>query len=385
MGMIRAGWLEYLRNLKRNLVLSLIVSVMAVVIVSLGSLYRQERSRMKPFQFLFDKADYVIPENNFGELPEDSAVETTYQMYRTNLDTSQGFITGYVYESWVYENWSPRLAEGTWISGASEEDLSIVIGGLTEGYSVGDTISLENGISCRIIGILAKDTEIIWKESGSYSSVLQASYNGYFGVPEISGKSGIYCILSREDAGRLNVPLTPSGGWSILAFRDDLTEAEKNAEEDTLFEATNEMGRPMSDFRIASEKQLSKKISGLLGISLVGGFLVLLLTGISTFVTIKESLKLYGIYRILGAGRLQCGLISYGNPMGILLVAAVCYRAEVLLISHFANRLNLIFKPGTGTGMLIGMCVLFLLSPIFGLVICFHKKYPLEMIREELS
>ena len=383
--MIRIGILEYFRNLKRNICLSAVFSCLALVVVSLVSLYQQEREALEPFRIICENTDYMLPDLNGGVDLDSDEIDSVCRMYRTVMDTTAGKITGYIYEAWIYDNWAPRLAEGKWISEADTEEVSVVIGGLTDGFSAGDELTLGNGLNCRITGILQKDTEIIWKESGFYDSTLHENYSGYFGVPEVTGKSGIYCILSMEDASKAGVSITPEGGWCFLGFREGLGEEEKEELAAGLFESNGAVGLTTGEFMSASENQFAKKTLGLRGISLIGFFLALILNAAASFVTIRESLRIYGIYRILGACRFQCGCIFYCNIIGIAAAALVFYKAEEAALVFSAEQGKLIFTAGSGTPVLMGMLLLFMLIPVIGLVICFRGKYPLRMLREEMS
>lgn len=376
--------MEYLRNIKNNLVLSLILSIMGIVIVSVMMMYEYEYGKAAPFLEGAKGADYFVMYQggeNFDNIPE---IAEQFCVEKAKVGIGGQDADAYVYGEWIYKYWQPRLKEGKWITDNTNSEIGVVIGGITDGYSLGDRISLDSGITCKITGILQNDAEILWRDADGYDMYDHNNYSGFFSAPVVSGEQGIYLILSDKSASMIGLSSTPFGNWCILSLDKSIAK-EKKEELESVWGLKNEdSGRiTYKSFKMESKKQLNKKIGGLAPLALGSFTLLVMVVGFANYVTVKTGMRVYRIYHLLGAKTRNCALIVYGNTIGIVLVSAFFYYLEEKLLTALARDNNYVMGLQGGHQYATLMYILFLIVPGGLLVALFAGKSPMELVRGE--
>lgn len=379
----RVCCMEYFRNFGRNLFLSIVLAVMGLIIVSVVSLYRYEYGKAAPFLRLSEKADYYVIEQGGSDISNVPGVSKWLCMKKASLKLGDVDLIVYLYDSWLYRYWAPRMREGKWIAEPHGTKIGVVLGGMTKSYSVGDCLQLNNGMVCEVIGILQENTEIFWKESNGADMYIQNSYIGYFMAPQIVGKSGIYAIMSLEDAEKAGIQGNSCGNFGIAFFEQKLTKAEREKKCEELAEIVDGAGVRYENFLKESKKQLQKKAGGLLPFALVALTLTLLVIGYTNYFTIKEGMGVYRIYHLIGASKKKCIIIAYANAVGVVVISLVFYYIGQQLLQKFAQKNDYVISLQGSGGYVLEMYILFLILPGIMLLGMLAGRTPMEIVRGE--
>ncbi len=383
--MIKLAIYDYIRYLRRSVVTAAFMAVLCLVIVCLHSLFQYEYGKYKPYRDISEYVDYYISyRNGFFESDYD-CVEQVYYMYQTRFKIGGESITAYVYDEWIYGNWTPRLREGEWLSKTEDGVMQIVLGGVVDEHHVGEEYIAEHylgEVPVQVIGILQADTEIIWSTSESYDGTAADNYLWQYKVPEITGNSGMYALMTREDAERYGLSYSPSGSWVLLRFRDGMTEEEITEVSLDIYANNEKCGTSMEKFMATSREMMLDRIFRYLPLTFIGLVLTLMVIVSTSMIHVREAGPIYSIYYLTGASKRKCYIIALGNVFGTIAMSALFYivlRAQLLL---YAQKNNLTLSlVGTNRYAVI-LYTSFALFMMLNFYVCMHKQSALKMLKE---
>lgn len=380
--MIRLAAYDFVRYLKRNLITAVFMAILCLIIICLYSLFRYEYGMYKPYQEIGEYADYFVAVRNEFDASEYDCIEQVYTVYQTSIMVDEVRVTAYVYDAWIYSNWEPRIKEGKWLTGNEVGAVQVVLGGITDNCNVDEIYTMDGNIPLKIVGLLQEETKVIWSTSNSVTRAEAMIYLGQYKVPEISGASGMYALITREDADRYGLSYSKTGAWEILRFREGMTEEEKEEVCVQIYAQTNQYGCSWESFIEPSRELFAVQLYGYLPLIVISLLLILLIVFTTSLISTREASAVYSIYYLTGASKQSCYLIALGNVFGTIAMSALFYavlRAQLLL---YAQKNNLTLSlVGTNRYAVI-LYVSFALFMMWNLYVCMHKQSALKMLKE---
>ena len=112
--MILLQMMEFIKNWKRIIPVSIITSLAAISIAIIYGMLANEKNRMRPFEGLKNEQGFVV----YGEESEKLAPQASKNLQTINeceLLVEENYISLLVVDRWV-ESWKPRLSEGNLFS-----------------------------------------------------------------------------------------------------------------------------------------------------------------------------------------------------------------------------------------------------------------------------
>jgi hypothetical protein len=383
---------DFLRHIKRNIFVAVLVAVICLVSASLYSLYSYEYGRYKPFEKLnctngfFAGCKYAgsfESLNGFEETVENlNGVESIYEVYQTGVSISGTYRTAYLYDEWIWKNWEARLKSGSWF-GKYENDsdnIPIILGGNTEEYSVGDILTIKSGREeCKgyVKGILQDNTEILYKDSYHASDT---TYDSCYSVPE---GDDVFILLQKEVADENDITSIGTGVWAIVEYSNGLSNEEIDKLNGTINRLIGVTGITYSKFVELSESQLEGKI--LVYIPMIMSSIILGFVSLFTiaFVNVEKGVKYYSIYSLTGASKRQCFQIASGNVSGTIILSVILFVLGNKLILIYTRKANITYSMMSGA-IILTICIyaLFTLFLLLCMYLAMRANSPLKLLRK---
>lgn len=344
--MLHLGINEFIRNIRRNLMIILqlaVILVLSVLIVSVyGSQTRMSRAVMK---YIDDTGIYYSPNIETMQSSEEEFLEGVTEVeniiYARTAQAGEHegdklvtsfFLTSYDEDKIPYR---PQLKSGKWYDEVKPQEgvIPIVVAENEKGYTVGDVIETEiicNGepsrtVKLKITGIVYDRTMLFglndsWsniESNHSYLDLFECAYNMKGGI---AGVPSVYGVMSAENVEKYNLFCPMTSG--IIDFQDDITEETMEANKEILKERC--VLTDTAAMAKNSKMILFHKISGIVVVFVV--LLLITLTSIvcSGAVTFLYERRNYGIYFITGN--------SWKNTILLSLVhwGMICFTSVLL-------------------------------------------------------
>ncbi len=356
---IKLGYLEFVRNLKINLLIVIeIAAVLITAIFTVSSVRSQLRFYEPLSNYLNSKSLYIIPETLsnrvsydkqltsyeaiFEKIPEAERVcAQTYFSFNFTGGSMNVSIRGMGYPEEIVEGFKPLLEDGKWLSEVSQED-GVVNAVVTENYSnleVGDelTAETESGepITVRIVGKIKNSAAIFKKPSGDMSSYKADDFFPNYLINSDT-QNEPYIIVAQEDIDRCGYYYYIDK--CALIKLDDSTSDERVEE---ILSLAMSVGSGMNAESIGENTMDEVKTNLIFLLPIVVG--VLLFTIVTTIcmsaINAKKQLRSYGVYYICGSRWKQCVFISVFSSIVTAAIAAVL-AALALFIGDKAGMLK---------------------------------------------
>ncbi len=382
--MLRLSVSDFLRYLWRNIITALLMAILCLVVVCLCTLFRIEYGKYKPFHELSKKADYYIMNRMAMSNTEFDFVEEMYTAYKGRIELNGEILWVYIYDSWVYENWSPRLRSGKWLSEEDTGPIRLVLGGIADNHVPGEQYRLpdyQGGAEVTVVGVLQPETEILWSDVESFNSADDLKYDMRYAPPEINTSSGLYGIISKQDADRYGIDYSQTGAWMIYQFREGLNAEEREAAQLRLYEESDRLGRTMEDFMEVSTQRVLERVGGYLPLAGMAILLILCILYATSLIYVRESSPIYAVYYLSGAAKRTCYVISMGNAIGTIGLSVLFYLVLASRIRLYMQEQNIAFDL-KGTGMFAAMLYVgFAVCMMLNQCLCMRKRSPLQVFR----
>lgn len=363
--MIRLGINEFIRNIKRNIMVILQLTAILILSVLMVSVYdAQTRMSRAVMKYIDDTGIYYTYKFGATQLSDEelsgklTGVESIIHANETGAGVHKGerLIASFSLLSYDEEkvNYRPPLKTGRWYDSVKEEEgvINVVVAENSMGYSTGDVIEVEGHrkdsgkLSLKITGTVYDKTMLFggngWSSdnNNSYLNLFTTQYELKQG-DYLRGAPDIYAVMSEENVQKYGFYTNALKG--IIDLKDDITEKEMDENKEILKE--NCMVTDTASMEQNSEKILFNKLGG---ISVV--FVVLLLITITSIicsgaVTFLYERRNYGIYFITGNNWKNTILLSLMNwllvCLSAVLLSGVAFGAAI--ITGLAEKYTLSF------------------------------------------
>jgi hypothetical protein len=327
---------EFFRNIKRNLVQVVLLTVMALILVSVLSVLLYEQQQYAPFEQFQGKEGYYYcsDQNDYSD-----CIEETYCYYNASLaldaaGTSQ-FINTSSMPRWLWSNWEPRLASGQWFKDVNltdQEYVPIIVGGKNAQalYLVGDRFTVYDifgvSFSVEVVGILVHDTTVVASQI-SYR-LGHENYQQYYSIPY----DDIFFIAQDEYLEALGVERYQEPS-KIITIKDGMEEEQERLEK-RIMNDTNGACVTLSEFNTANREIFLQELRTYMPLIGVGLLLILICSYAASYVNLAHNRRHYSIFYLLGADEGQRIGICMGNGLGntlfsVLLLALLYFLAKL--------------------------------------------------------
>lgn len=364
--MLTLGFSEFIRNLKRNiLVIVQLIAVYVIAIFAISSFIEQYKL-IEGVSGFFDDSGIIIFNNSWEsdefvrrDVLEDilTKVENIEYSLSVNLNDETFYkgnsvmkaIQVSAYNSEI-NSYVPELINGQWVDEAESEIgiiNAVVSNNLPFKVNIGEIVEYA-GYSFKIVGIVSEN-EMLYGQYNNYGGD-DASYLSYYN--SVNSKSTIdtplYAfIISYEDfAEKLGFDINYSTLWGEIAtidFEDEITEGEMQRNISVLnerygYELNTDMYETTAMYEY-SWKLMEIKIMPMimLGIMIVVVLLISLI--ISGAVNILYEKRNYGIYFICGNKWRKTFLISMIS-WSILAVVSIVFSLSICMLVKSTDVFN---------------------------------------------
>lgn len=393
--MIRLGIDEFIRNIKRNVMIIIQLTAIFILSVLIVSVYdSQTRMSNAVMKYIDDTGVYYNGLGNDASVMTDGEliqnivkVENIIHPIMTSASEFEGDILKAEFELVSYDqnkiNYVPLLKNGKWYDKADREEglINVVISENSLGYSVGDVIEVDfykwNGekikLKLNITGTVYEKTMLFgvggtWSnDNNSYLDMYSSKYDYSAGI---LGVENIVAVMSGEDIKKYDLQyIVPKG---IIDFEDDITDEEMDSNKEFLKSVCD-----ITDTASMAEnsgKILFNKLSGIVIVFIV--LCIITLTSIicSGAVTFLYERRNYGIYFITGNNWNNTIILTMTNWLCIC-ISSVCLSGVIIgigMLNGITNEYAISFT---------WMTVLFYLI-IIAITVATALIIPISMLRK---
>lgn len=326
---------EFFRNLRRNLLLVILITVMALVLTFVMSVLLYELQKYAPFsQFQGKNGFYYCGENDYSE----DCIKEKYYYYYTSISVDvsgqKNEVNTISLPRWIWSKWKPRMQNGSWFPqniNADAEHIPLIVGGSKAEiyYQIGEvfTVYTREGeaVSFEVVGILVDKTTVI--ASQNYYNSSKVNYDLYYSIPY----DDYFFIVQDEYLETFQLERW-AGTSKIIILKDNMTTEEAARLKERI--QLEEEGRlkDLVDFNEANRQILMQELHTYMPLVAVGLLLVLICSYAAVYVNLAHNARHYSIFYLLGADERQRVLICMGNGLGVtlfsvLLLALLYYLA----------------------------------------------------------
>ncbi|MGN0435370.1 MAG: hypothetical protein ACI4D8_01930 [Wujia sp.] len=320
---------EFLRNWKRILTISLLISIMAVIVTAVNGSFSYEKNLMASFEQFDGKKGYYV----YGGVSGLNIDESRYDIY----SFSSGLIYDGGYEIPVYAqpawcDFSPRISEGSYQIGKTKDGMyPVLVGGnYSERYPVGSIIDAGNDTKFIVTGVIVKNSSIMGADT--LYQFDKIDYRMFYN----SSSANVFLLGDERLLAHSGIGLVPDGQNSIVVAKRNVSDKELLKEFQRIQQLTMGTCLRLTDFISASENVYMQKIMTYIPLVIVGLVAVIICCYASTYVSFLYSLKHYSIFYLVGGKEWQRLLICLGNGLGIIL-ASIAETAAVFWYIHYAE------------------------------------------------
>jgi len=373
---------EFIRNIRRNAILILLLTFMGGIVLFVSSVIIREYQRYAPFSAFEGKEGFFYAGGEYT-----SSAVTTYSTSYVNVYDIEG-ITGddtatlciSALPKWVWKKWKPRLENGLWLDEIGEyENIPVVAGGTAAAAltQIGDVIKVKAGtkeIRLLVVGILVARTEVFGTANTYKKS--NANYDEYFSV----NYDPLFFVTKDECLQKAGVSLGTDLKKITLYNEGKKEEAEELKKKIDLLEGNTIID--LKEFNDNSRLQISKKIRTYLPLVICAMLLICICSYAAVYIAQARSLKHHGIFYLLGADLKKRFFISMGNGMGVTLFSALLLVIGVNLVKVIGLDRKIIFTVNEYTiYFVIALYILYFIMLCFMVLLSMRKLSPKEVIR----
>ena len=405
--MISLGISEFIRNIKKNIliiILFIVVYVLSIFIVSaFMEQYRQYDGVSEYFDstglflttaMFYDSDEQLVTDDEFKD--KLVKVEGIERMYYANFFTSedvelpQGTTMSLVAWDTKTTTYVPKLLEGEWCEDAEAEEgiINIVVSAnMPFEVTVGQKVEF-GGYTFKITGIVGMDEPIYGMSTGFSPDSL--SYLNYYGTA--ADRTEYVMVAAYNDNLKSVLGNTLyEGGYITIDFEDDITadEIDKNIEaiKDN-FNVTGNVDEELyiynnSDVHGFSMRLLEIKLMPMVVILIVVVMILIISMVVSGAVNILYEKKNYGIYFICGNNWGKTFMFSLVNWFTLAVSALIVSVSICMLVKTFPVFDGLVLTFGIEHICVIGAITVSLLVAALLIPYCMLRKItPVSILKE---
>lgn len=397
--MIRLGFREFIRNIKRNILI--IVQMVAVYVIAIFTMsaFEEQYRLMDGVSGVFDDTGMIVLRSsissgdylNIDEM-EEMLVKVDAIEYSINYNLEKnGYSIGLVASNPDNISYRPELIKGKWCEDVPHEEgviNAVVSTNMPFGQEIGNIVEID-GHTFKITGIV--DTkEMVYGTSSRYT-YKESSYLEYY--QPISNINNIDCLIiaSFEDIQK-NSPYKTnySSVWGFIGtvdFEDDITDEEikynmKQMTERYKYEEGSEMmlTDEMYDY---SWRLIMLKIMPMLMLLVVIIIVLIVSLVISGTINVLYERRNYGIYFICGNNWKNTFKFSLVN-WAMMAVISIGLAVGACVFIYSKKLINGLILSFTGMHLIavIGITVAMLVIAVFIPYIKLRRIQPVNILKE---
>lgn len=405
--MIRLGIDEFIRNIKRNIMIIIQLMAIFILAVFIVSVYdSQTRMSNAVMKYIDDTGVYYNATGKDASVMTDEEllenlekVENIVHTIQTNASEYEGdkIITSFdivAYDENLVE-YIPELSAGKWHDKEKKKEgvINVVVSENAHGYTVGDVIEVvgyntlgeDVNIKINIVGTV-NEKRMLFGNGGSWKS----SNNSYFDMFSsavdntggVVGVPNIMTVVSEEDIKKYDLQyIVPKG---IIDFEDDITQEEMDSNKEFLKNVCD-----ITDTESMAEnsgKILFNKISGIVIVFIVLCIITLTSIVCSGAVTFLYERRNYGIYFITGNSWNNTIFLTMINWIFICL-SSVCLSGLVFGIGMLNGITNEYAISFTGLTVLFYLIII-IVTVVTALIIpvsMLRKNQPVQILKNNME
>ena len=405
--MIRLGIDEFIRNIKRNIMIVVQLTAILILSILIVSVYdSQTRMSNAVMKYIDDTGVYYNATGKDASVMTDEElmenlekVENIVHTIQTDVSEYEGdkIITSFdivAYDENIVE-YIPELSAGKWHDKANKKEgfINAIVSENAHGYSVGDVIEVvgyntlgeEVNIKLNIVGTVSEKRMLFgnggsWKSSdNSYLDMFSSAFDNTGGVV---GVPNIMTVVSVEDIKKYDLYyIVPKG---IIDFKDDIADEEMDSNKEFLKSVCDITDT--ASMAENSDKILFNKLSGIVIVFIV--LCIITLTSIicSGAVTFLYERRNYGIYFITGNNWNNTIILTMTNWLCIC-ISSVCLSGVIIgigMLNGITNEYALSFTWATVLFYLIIIAITIATALIIPISML-RKNQPVQILKNNME
>ncbi len=376
---------EFIRNIKLNIVLIILLTLMTSVTIATGSVIMYEWNRYAPFYPLKGREGiFTIVMNEADKEAAGAFLDEEYVTGYSDLSPDAQEYTPVkivCLDEWAWSAASPRLGEGSWIDKAHEgSSIAAVLGGekAWERFRVGNELVMYDteGMEYRfdVTGIMLPKTYCIGT-ANSYSAAMR-NYEMFYDICY----DDLFLVVRREDYEKTGQNIYTSVN-KLYTYKEG-HEEEKAAFFEHMQNVSGFAAIELSKWNENSRDMFFKNIRTYIPIAVVGTLLLVICTFASVYVIQAVGRRHMAVYYLLGANARTRLLLSMGNGAGIVVFSALFQTIIVNLFAIIdAGRTAVIYTDMTAAFIAGEYYTLFLLVSLLFFFLASRRMSPKEYLR----
>ena len=388
--MLHLGINECLGNIKRTVIMVLMMTFLGLLGMLLLGTYRLQSERYRPFKELLSGKGSLChlgaPEvNDFGNVENMVSQMIKVEDYEYTIDdrvlSDNGndlVLNGLGKRIASYE---PALREGVWFTKADKTGMiNAVISGPRAGHRVGDIIEIKNEneevVKIYICGMLDEEAPVFGTRTFYMNYNIFDLYTVYNGADESAGNS---LFMDRDEM--LQNKIGSYDGIYIFKYADDITESERRNNISIM--KVKGMVYQTEDIRERSLYEIRKRVGTILPVCIGAAILVGFGSACLIALDTKSRLGRYAIYFCSGMRWSQCIVI---NVIETLMCSAISLLLVVLTGNIFKLTMGknmILFSIGKEELFMFGiLSVYMLILSVIVPAVIIHGRPPKDVLRE---
>ena len=395
--MLRLGLCETFNNMKRTVLMTLLITILSLMAVIAITSYETQSKRYRPFRDLLDGEGYTgaisLPNaNSYGGI--DNLINNCMKGVRDyeylmredivldEFDGKQLRVTGI---SKRLASYRPAMADGKWISKtAGSGEMEAVVTQNSYGIKTGDYIEYTdyegNERRIHICGMLDNGASVFSFQGRL--SVGMTIFDFYRTFDMKQNDNDIELFMLKEEMQKWNIGYF--NNLVIIKFKDDLSEEDRKANNKYLSLPFSALMLRNSELREGTERIIRNKVLSIIPVLIA--IFILVSFGVASLAALDTSrhLKQYAIYFCCGMRWYQCALINMVETL-VSGVAGLCIMviSGNVLKAVFGKNLILFTLGKNQILACLGIVVyLMILSIVFPLFII-RDRQPKDVLREK--
>ena len=328
---------EFYKNIRRNTVLAIVLSLMCVVTILSVSVIRTVLNEYGPFRQFEGKNGFFYVGQDLDGIYSEVQESYTYSIGNACYGDTNVDVMGL--GSWFYDNFSQRLKEGRWLFTSDDTDaIPAVLETPVDNLDIhaGDTLTLTSGDGTThdffITGVLEKNITL-------------PSFGGSFNAANISYKN-YYKISYSEMLLLTDQAILSASGFSSATHSNHIVVTENNSEEltEAIFNISGSEYIDLPGFIENSRLLLKRELTLYLPLMTISGIVMILCMTAFISLNVRRSLPHHSVYYLVGASRRKLFSLASSSNIGIIIYSAAFLTAICAVLSSLKLNKWLLVK-----------------------------------------
>lgn len=404
--MINLCMAEYVKNLKRNiLIIVLLSAAIVLVFLTLGNFRTSYKYYSAVEEYMGDKgictADVINASKSvMTKWFNDIDGIDSYKLFGVTfmLVGEEGSKSVYLYDDADAKNLMPDLIEGEWKDSDPDDKsiINVLVSENDSGIKTGDIIDTEyitedgqlEPVKARVVGVFKNGERIAGYMN--FLSMYDVTYKTFFSVFDVEQNEDYIFVSTEKEYGKLREVFLSGSTLGIIRYKDDLTDDEVMQTDRKISELFSDYGGivlgsvPLKIVKDNSINEIKKLVMQFLPFAIVVLVLSIICTMSTSAVSTLEGLYSYTIYYLTGMkwnGVLKiCGFSTICNEVMSGMVSVIIIAVMRMKIPDIAGRINI---GALEIGIVLMIWILmYLLSIIMPLSILKNNR-PAQLLQQK--